>query len=108
MTVQEMIELKLQELQPAYLEVRNESSMHNVPPGSETHFSVTLVSEAFGQRTRVQRHQTINRLLADQLAGPVHALAIHAYTPAEWQSRGNLAPASPDCLGGKAAENQGS
>jgi BolA protein len=38
--------------------------------------------------------------LAAELAGPVHALAIHTYTPAEWQESNNVAPDSPNCLGG--------
>ena len=32
---------------PQTLLVENESFRHNVPEGSETHFKVTLVSEAF-------------------------------------------------------------
>jgi len=39
-------------------------------------------------------------LLADQLAGPVHALALHTYTVAEWGEAAAGAPDSPDCLGG--------
>ncbi len=105
MTVQETIETTLRrELAPTHLAVRNESGRHNVPAGSETHFNVTLVSAAFGRQSRVQRHRAVNRLLAEQLAGPVHALAIHAYTPDEWQARGNGPPDSPDCRGGGAAE----
>ena len=104
MTVQDSIEGRLQALAPAYLEVRNESSMHNVPAGSETHFNVTLVSESFADQTRVQRHRVVNQLLAEQLAGPVHALAIHAYTPVEWEARGHAITQSPDCLGGRANE----
>lgn len=88
-------------LRPALLEVINESGQHNVPPGSETHFKVTLVAEAFAGLSRVQRHRRVNQLLAELLAGPVHALALHAYTPAEWAARGE-APASPPCLGGGA------
>ena len=104
MTVQNIIEGRLKALAPVYLEVRNESGMHNVPAGSETHFNVTLVSRAFADKTRVQRHRAINQLLAEELAGPVHALAIHAYTPDEWERRGHATAQSPDCLGGRANE----
>jgi BolA protein len=48
----------------------------------------------------LQRHRQINKILAEELAGPVHALAIHAYTLAEWQARHGDAPLSPPCLGG--------
>ena len=45
MTVQTAIEKKLAEsLTPAHLEVINESHMHNVPPGSESHFKVVIVT----------------------------------------------------------------
>ena len=37
--------------------------------------------------------------MAEWLAGPVHALALHTYTPDEWQRVGE-APESPDCRGG--------
>ena len=46
----------------------------------------------------------VNEALADELAGPVHALAIHTYTPEEWRQRFGEAPMSPPCLGGKAQE----
>lgn len=99
--VQAAIERKLADGLPvAHLEVVNESHMHSVPPGSESHFKVTLVSAAFDGKRQVGRHQLIYRLLADELAGPVHALALHTYTPAEWEARGAPAPASPGCLGG--------
>ncbi len=107
MRIQESIEVKLQALAPAHLSVENESGMHNVPAGSETHFNVTLVSDQFAGQSRVQRHRAVNRLLAEQLAGPVHALAIHAFTPDEWAARGQSRTASPDCLGGRAKEAGG-
>lgn len=34
-------------LDPVHLEVINESYMHNVPRGSETHFKVVVVSKKF-------------------------------------------------------------
>ena len=105
MIVQAAIEEKLQALNPAVVEVLNESHMHSVPPNSETHFKVTLVSEAFNGSRKVQRHQKVYGLLADELAGPVHALALHLYTPDEWQERNQLVPDSPDCLGGSKADS---
>lgn len=83
-----------------YLELENESHMHSVPPGSESHFKATLVSDSFDGRRQVARHQLVYGLLADELRGPVHALALHTYTPAEWAQRGGAAPASPECMGG--------
>lgn len=104
MIVQAGIEEKLQAINPVVIEVLNESHMHSVPPNSETHFKVTLVSDVFDGIRKVQRHQKIYGILADELAGPVHALALHLYTGAEWQARQKSAPDSPDCLGGSKGE----
>ena len=99
--VQSQIESKLQsQLSPSFLSVENESHMHSVPPNSETHFKLVLVSEMFSGKRSVQRHQMVYRGLADEVAGPVHALAMHTYTRDEWQDAQGEAPASPQCLGG--------
>ena len=97
--VEEMIIDKLtREFAPRHLEVINESHRHAVPADAETHFKVTLVSDHFTGQRQVQRHQAIYRTLAGELAGPVHALALHTFDPEEWQSAS--VPDSPDCLGG--------
>lgn len=106
MTVQQQIEDKLSgAFTPALLDVANESHMHSVPPNSETHFRVVLVSESFDNKRKVARHQAVYAALADELAGPVHALALHTYTPQEWREREQQAPDSPDCLGGSKADS---
>lgn len=87
-------------LAPSYLEVLNESHMHNVPANSQTHFKVTIVSDAFEQTRLIQRHRMINQLLSAELAGSVHALALHTYTQADWAIKQGDSPASPNCLGG--------
>ena len=88
---------------PTTLEVINESGNHNVPRGSETHFKVIIVSESFTGKSPVARHRAVNKVLAEQLAGGVHALSIQALTPAQWHERGGQVPASPPCLGGSAS-----
>lgn len=85
---------------PAVLEVINESGGHNVPPGSETHFKVVVVSAQFEGQALVHRHRAVNRSLAAQLQAGVHALSIQALTPAQWAERGGAVPPSPPCLGG--------
>jgi len=87
-------------LRPEYLDVINESGSHNVPAGSETHFKLVVVSSNFEGKNRVARHRAIYAELADELAGGVHALALHTYTPDEWTALDQPAPASPNCLGG--------
>jgi BolA protein len=39
------------------------------------------------------------------MEGPVHALALHTFSPEEWQQRGEQAQASPECKGGSKADN---
>jgi BolA family transcriptional regulator, general stress-responsive regulator len=72
---------------PESLRVDDESDQHvghaGHRPGGETHFRVYIVSDAFRGKSRVERHRMINTALAAELAGGVHALAIHAATPAE-------------------------
>jgi len=101
MTIQSSVEERITaNIESAVVEVLNESHMHNVPANSETHFKVTVVSPAFSSVRRVARHQMIYKLLQDLLDGPVHALALHLYTPEEWTARLETSPASPDCHGG--------
>lgn len=98
MSLAETIEQKLNAaFAPQHIEVECESHMHNVPAGSEMHFRVVLVSEAFSSVRKVQRHQKVYAALAEEMAGPIHALGLHTYSPDEWQGG---APASPQCLGG--------
>lgn len=95
------IRAKLEEATDAeVLEVLNESRMHNVPPKAETHFRVVVVSPRFEGASRLRRHRVVHRALAEELSGPVHALAIDALTPAEWRARGENRSLSPDCRGG--------
>ena len=101
MTVQANIEQKLAEsLNPAHLEVINESHMHNVPPGSESHFKVVIVTDAFDGVSRVRRHQQVNGILATELQDDIHALSMQTMTPDEWTARGGRVMESPECLGG--------
>ncbi|HHH36281.1 MAG TPA: BolA/IbaG family iron-sulfur metabolism protein [Gammaproteobacteria bacterium] len=108
MNVQADMEQKLRRsFDPDHLEVINESSAHNVPPGSESHFKVVIVSSRFEGQGLVARHRSVHEVLAGALAGPVHALSIRAHTPAEWQARGRRSDASPPCLGGGRQDRQG-
>lgn len=101
MTVQTNIEEKLAaQLQLLHLQVENESNRHNVPPGSESHFKVVLVSDAFEGKTLVTRHRMINEILADELQNKIHALALHTYTHNDWKEKSGNTPMSPPCLGG--------
>jgi BolA protein len=102
MSIHAVIEAKLRDaLAPAHLEVINESHMHKVPKGSETHFKVVVVSERFEGVSAVKRHQLVYGALAEEMKSKpgIHALAITSRTPAEW-SASPEANQSPKCHGG--------
>jgi BolA protein len=88
MRTADLITKKLTEaFEPQNLNVVDESHQHEghagSRPGGQTHFRVYIVSEAFKGKTRLERHRMINGKLSDELAGGVHALAIHAAAPGE-------------------------
>jgi len=90
-------------LRPVHVDVIDESHMHSVPPGAESHFKLVIASDAFDGMSRVARHRMVNGLLADELRSGLHALTVTAFTPAEWD-RSPEVLASPACRGGSKAE----
>ena len=74
-------------LSPMRLDIQDDSAKHNghsgAREGGESHFSVLIVADAFDGLGRVARQRRVNTILAEELAGPVHALSIQARTPAE-------------------------
>ena len=96
------LDLVLQELHPQHLELINESMNHaGYFEGKESHFKLTIVSAVFDNKRLVARHQLVYASVAELLTskgGNVHALAIHDYTPAEWQQQ-TQSPTSPLCAG---------
>ena len=100
MKVEQQIQLKLdQAFKPMHLQVENESHMHNVPKDSESHFKVVLVTHEFEGLNKVKQHQAVYKVLEEELAGSVHALALHTFTPQTW-TESMAAPDSPNCMGG--------
>lgn len=100
MSMQQTIVSKLEKaLSPEHLEVIDESHMHNVPEGSESHFKVVIVSNDFKDKMLLARHRMVNKALEDELKGSVHALALHTMTMEEWFDKGKAAD-SPPCEGG--------
>ena len=95
------IETKLKEvLSPIHLEVIDESYLHNVEPGRESHVRLVAISELFEGLNLVKRHQLIYAEIQEEIDGPIHALSIHTFTEQEWKEKNEKAEASPDCLGG--------
>jgi BolA family transcriptional regulator, general stress-responsive regulator len=88
MRTADLITKKLTEaFAPQSLKVLDESHQHEGHaghrPGGQTHFRVYIVSEAFKGKSRLERHRLINQSLSAELAGGIHALAIHAAAPEE-------------------------
>jgi BolA protein len=88
MSVEATMREKLQRaFQPARLDVINESHLHaghrSSPGTGESHFRVVIVSAAFTGKSRLQRHRLVNEVLAGELKGKVHALALETRAPEE-------------------------
>src|SRR5699024_11149883 len=94
--MQQKIEAALAALKPEFLQVEDESHMHS--RGPQSHFKAVLVSEEFEGTRQVQRHQKVYAALGD-LMQQFHALALHTFSPAEWQAEQAI-PDSPHCQGG--------
>lgn len=93
----------LQAFNPAHLEVLDESHMHS--RGLETHYKAVVVSEAFDGKRLIQRHQAVYAAMG-ALMQQIHALALHTYTPAEWEADASV-PDSPRCRGGSRHDKPG-
>lgn len=101
MTIQSQIDQSIKDkIDVHHMTLENESYMHNVPEGSESHFKLVLVSGAFEGKRLVQRHQLIYAILQTEMT-KIHALAMHLYTVVEWDERQALSPSSPKCHGGE-------
>lgn len=72
---------------PTHLEIADDSDRHRGHAGhregGESHFTVVIAAEAFAGQSRVQRQRMVYGALADELAGPVHALSVKAIAPGE-------------------------
>ena len=88
MSVAATIEAKLhQALDPACLKIEDQSASHaghaGATDGGESHFAVEIISDRFLGMSRLARQRLVNEILAEELAGPVHALSIRAMTVIE-------------------------
>ena len=72
---------------PIRLDVEDDSARHHshagARPGGESHFNVVIEARAFEGVGRVQRQRAVYAALAEELAGPVHALSLKALAPGE-------------------------
>lgn len=94
MRVRDRIQTKLEAaFAPSRLEIVDESHLHaghvGARPEGETHFRVTIVAEAFRGEGRVARQRAVYGVLAEELAGPVHALALSVLSPEDGAAAGS-------------------
>lgn len=93
MTTADRIRQKLEAaLQPERLAIHNDSHLHaghhaGAQHGEETHFRLEIVAAAFAGENRVARQRRVYGILAEELAGGVHALQLSALTPEEARTR---------------------
>lgn len=98
MNLQAVIESKIQTaFHVGYLAIENESHMHS-GSATESHFKMTLVANEFGGMSKVKRHQAVYKVLAKEMP-EFHALALHTFSPQEWEEAPNVNE-SPLCRGG--------
>ena len=91
----QIIDVINDKLSPSVLNIINESFMHNVPTGSESHFKLIVVSDEFKDLTNVKRHQLIYRTL-NEIMDEIHALSIHAFDEKEYNANPVVID-SPNC-----------
>lgn len=100
---------------PLYMEVKDVSHEHHTHSTEETHFKVILVSNKFNHQSRTQRHKAVYKCLHAVMPAQnatskhdntlkceesIHALALHLFTPLEWEDQGDQDLSSPKCRGG--------
>jgi BolA protein len=85
---------------PERLRLVNESADHS-GPATDSHYNAIIVAEAFAPMGRVARQRAVYACLAEEMAGPVHALTMKTLTPAEWEAAGGeVSNPAPKCRGG--------
>lgn len=75
------------ELAPEHLDIVDQSALHaghaGAAPGGETHFDIAITAAGFAGLSRVARQRLVYGVVAEELAGPVHALSLTTRAPGE-------------------------
>ena len=102
MNTEQTIERKvLDALAPERIRIDNDSKRH-AGPATDSHFRLVIVSDSFEGLSSVKRHRLVYKCLADELAGPVHALQLKCLTPSEYDAAdGDVSLQAPPCGGGE-------
>ena len=89
----------IDEFNPSILSITNESYMHNVPEGSESHFKVILDTDLFEDVPKIKQHQKIYIALGN-IMNQIHALSIHSFDKEEFKNNPMIID-SPNCVNKK-------
>ena len=95
---EELYEKLTSSLQPAVLQIVNESYKHNVPVGSESHFKVFIVCDKFEGLLPLHRHRLVNKAVAETIT-KIHAFSVETRSPLEYANDQSITD-TPNCLGG--------
>ena len=86
---QQRVERVLQDgFAPEHLKIEDQSHLHAGHAGAKgggSHYRLTIVSEHFAGRSRLERHRLLYDALGSLMQVEIHALAIRAFTPDEWR-----------------------
>jgi BolA protein len=86
-SIEAEIRARLAGLEPALLELVDESEKHRGHagwrPGGGTHWRLRIVSGRFAGKSTVARHRMVYESLGDLMQHPIHALTIEARLPGE-------------------------
>jgi BolA family transcriptional regulator, general stress-responsive regulator len=77
-------------LRPIFMEIKDDSARHighaGHDPRGETHFIVTVVSDAFEGLSKVERHRLVYAAVSEEMAERVHALSLRTLSPKEYHN----------------------
>ena len=82
MNRKEIIETKLSVLNPHFLEVVDQSSLHAGHAGNpngddESHFAIKIAAKELDDLSMIKQHRIINNILKDEFDNGLHALSIN-------------------------------
>jgi BolA family transcriptional regulator, general stress-responsive regulator len=85
MNLTETIKTRLAALEPISLEIKDDSALHAGHAGNTGggHFTLTIVSSQFSQKSQIMRHRLIYQALFDLIPQQIHAISILAISPTD-------------------------
>ncbi len=97
--VGELLQQRLQQLQPLTLEVHDDSAKHAGHAGARSgggHYTIVMVCARFQGLARLARHRLVYDCLSDLMQRDIHALAMTLLAPDEVLPAAVSPPPDPD------------